>query len=230
VPIDDDLALFDFIDVEKVKAEAASMDDEFFDLRHQRLDILDWLEQEDLPNPLGRLQSAYGTRSGDEKLRFTNVTSDFVGHLDYVFHDSSFRVKQRLWVPTSFEELEDNTGVRNGHILPSNVWPSDHLAIGAMFSLLNPAATESSKLSQNGTKPATASLETSSSDSGKKIDEMQFCLPANGSPTFPMPVPGMPVLPTSQHGQRCACGCVPNVLSLFEMAELRKKARAAGRK
>lgn len=27
------------------------------------------------------------------------------------------------------------------------------------------------------------------------------------------------------HGQRCLCGCVPNVPSLFEMAELRKQAR-----
>lgn len=27
--------------------------------------------------------------------------------------------------------------------------------------------------------------------------------------------------------QRCQCGCVPNILSLFEMAELRAKKRAA---
>jgi hypothetical protein len=31
-----------------------------------------------------------------------------------------------------------------------------------------------------------------------------------------------PVLP---HPSRCACGCIPNILSLFEMAELRKQAR-----
>lgn len=27
--------------------------------------------------------------------------------------------------------------------------------------------------------------------------------------------------------QRCKCGCVPNILSLFEMAEFRAKKRAA---
>ena len=31
-------------------------------------------------------------------------------------------------------------------------------------------------------------------------------------------------LPTV-HAPKCACGCVPNILSLFEMAELRKQAK-----
>lgn len=31
------------------------------------------------------------------------------------------------------------------------------------------------------------------------------------------------------HAPRCACGCVPNILSLFEMAEVRKKAREAAK-
>jgi hypothetical protein len=32
--------------------------------------------------------------------------------------------------------------------------------------------------------------------------------------------------PDVPSGQRCACGCVPNILSLFEMAALRAKRRA----
>jgi len=49
------------------------------------------------------------------------------------------------------------------------------------------------------------------------------------------PVDGdIPVLPFvandhEPHGPRCGCGCVPPILSLFEMAELRRKAREAGR-
>ena len=39
------------------------------------------------------------------------------------------------------------------------------------------------------------------------------------------PPPLVPVQPTQAHPVRCACGCVPAVLSLFEMAELRKKAK-----
>ena len=36
----------------------------------------------------------------------------------------------------------------------------------------------------------------------------------------------LPVAPGSfAHPERCACGCVPNTLSLFEMAALRKKLR-----
>lgn len=33
-----------------------------------------------------------------------------------------------------------------------------------------------------------------------------------------------------QHADKCACGCVPNILSLFEMAELRAKRKAASQK
>lgn len=228
VPIDDDLALFDFIDMEEVKAEVTE-DDELSRLRDQRLDILDWLEQEELKNPLGRLLSAYGSESGEEQLTFTNVTSDFVGHLDYIFHDASFQVEKRLWVPTTFEQLEDNTGVRNGYLLPSNVWPSDHLAIGAVFTLQNSATERETEFSSTDSDAQMAPNGDTKSSNGLAGDA-PFCVPTNGTilPT-PFPVSGMPSLASNvqQHGQRCACGCVPNVLSLFEMAELRKKARAA---
>ena len=39
-----------------------------------------------------------------------------------------------LDVQTTFQRL-NGTGVRNEHLLPSDVWLSDHLAIGAMFCL-----------------------------------------------------------------------------------------------
>ena len=139
VPMAEDMALFDFIDKDQIKNETGP-DDEFRNLQNQRLDVLEWLQQEELQNPLGPLRSAYGAvdRNGQEKLPFTNVTAGFVGHLDYIFHDASFVLKQQLHVPQSFEELQDHTDVRNGHLLPSNVWPSDHLAIGAVFGLIQP--------------------------------------------------------------------------------------------
>lgn len=65
--------------------------------------------------------------------------------------------------------------------LSGDIWPSDHLVVGARLRV-----TAKSKDESNGNHPT----------------------PIN-------------------HPVRCACGCVPNILSLFEMAELRKKAREA---
>jgi hypothetical protein len=48
---------------------------------------------------------------------------------------------------------------------------------------------------------------------------MTYCSALGGNKVPPPPPP--PVV----HGERCPCGCVPAVLSLFEMAELRKQAR-----
>ncbi|CAB9499550.1 expressed unknown protein [Seminavis robusta] len=41
-----------------------------------------------------------------------------------------------------------------------------------------------------------------------------------GEGSAPPPIPAV-----QAHGKRCACGCVPAILSLFEMAELRKQAK-----
>jgi len=43
---------------------------------------------------------------------------------------------------------------------------------------------------------------------------------------FP-PQPELPHDASSQSQGKCRCGCVPNILSLFEMAELRVKYRKA---
>ena len=44
---------------------------------------------------------------------------------------------------------------------------------------------------------------------------------------FPPPQPELPHDASSQSQGKCRCGCVPNILSLFEMAELRVKYRKA---
>lgn len=215
VPISKDMALFDFIDAEQIKNETGP-DDEFRNLQNQRLDVLEWLQQEELRNPFGPLRSAYGgSDSGKEVLPFTNVTAGFVGHLDFIFYDSSFALKERLHVPTSFEELQDNSDVRNGHLLPSNVWPSDHLAIGAVFSLPFAMSPTLNAPEQTSLIPVTSTPE--------KVDiDSMFCFPTNGSP---MSLPAMPTFPINpagsepmDHESRCDCGCVPKVMSLFEMA------------
>ena len=35
---------------------------------------------------------------------------------------------------------------------------------------------------------------------------------------------------SAAHGQRCRCGCVPNIMGTFEMAALRAKRRAQAKK
>mmetsp|Transcript_16599 Transcript_16599/g.34247 ORF Transcript_16599/g.34247 Transcript_16599/m.34247 type:complete len:178 (-) Transcript_16599:1423-1956(-) len=52
-----------------------------------------------------------------------------------------------------------------------------------------------------------------------------FCMPLGGAappPPITNPQANEPQFPSQQHGQRCDCGCVPAVPSLFEMAEQRK--------
>jgi hypothetical protein len=192
VPVADDMGMFDFIDVEKVRSSSGESS-----LLDERLDIVEWLQDEELTNPFGPLTSAYSGVNGEETLRFTNVTHDFVGHLDYIFFQNSLQVCERLYVPTTFEELNDEE-IQNGHLLPSTAWPSDHLAVGCKFVLKSTSAESSPAEDSTTAKSPAAAL---------------FC-----APTIAPPAPIM-------HGQRCGCGCVPAILSLFEMAELRKQAR-----
>lgn len=194
VPVSGDMAMFDFVNVEKIKASSGESS-----LLDERLDVVEWLQDEELTNPFGPMTSAYSGINGEETLRFTNVTHDFVGHLDHIFFrdDASLQVSERLYVPTTFEELNEE-GIQNGHLLPSSAWPSDHLAIGCKF------------------EPRLTNFDTGSEEKSSTINlspEALFC-----APTITPPRPIM-------HGQRCACGCVPAIPSLFEMAELRKQAR-----
>ena len=110
------------------------------DLLQQKLDFVDWLKDDNLTCPF-EFRSAYASdSSGDgvsdsERIPFSNVTFHFVSTLDYIFFEPTrLHLEARLYVPTSFTELNDATGIeRGGHLLPSDVWPSDHLAIGATF-------------------------------------------------------------------------------------------------
>ncbi|CAJ1961909.1 unnamed protein product [Cylindrotheca closterium] len=178
VPLDKDMAMFDFVDVEEVKAQASSNAEDGGDgeglkgcaesnLFLERLDVIEWLQDEGLANPFGPMKSVYSEYMGDQEgkderlkpaneekiqeiplIPFTNVTHDFVGHLDHIFvtqqqaspmsSSSSNRtcileVSQRLYVPTTYSELNPE-GERNGHLLPSTAWPSDHLAVGAKLT------------------------------------------------------------------------------------------------
>ena len=129
-------------------------------------------------------------QSPRESIQFTNVTSEFVGLLDYVFYEpSKFEQVSRLFVPTSLKTMNHNATV-GGHLLPSNAWPSDHIAVGARLAFKVDKANNKSK---------------SKEDTKTKSEHL------------------------TSHPLRCGCGCIPNILSLHEMAELRKKAREAAK-
>ena len=179
------MGAFDFVDVQKEREYYESSNN-----TQEELAVIKWLREEKLSNPF-RLCSAYyagannrGSPVDDdpgEVMQFSNVTSEFVGLLDYVFFDiDEFDQIARLNVPTSFREM-NSFGLAKGHLIPSDIWPSDHLVVGARL-----------RLKQSTTETA-----------------------INSKPVNHLP--------------KCACGCVPNVLSLFEMAELRKKAREAAK-
>ena len=166
------------------------------------------------------------------------------------------KVEDRLFVPISYsilaggEENFDGEKIRNRHLLPSDVWPSDHLAVGGRFSFIDNkevVKTETGASAQKGSmKESSSRLENDKPS--KEASEVSFCAPIQTDATPPAvtatraeevplfcaplgtgaPPPPPPVVQPSEpsnHGQRCDCGCVPNVLSLFEMAELRKRHR-----
>ena len=177
------MGAFDFVDVRK--EQGSNLESE--------LTVIRWLRDNKLRNPF-QLQSVYKVvddnnvkvkqQSPKESIQFTNVTSEFVGLLDYVFFEpAKFEKVSNLFVPTSLKAMNHNR-ITGGHLLPSNEWPSDHIAVGARLAF--------------------------------KVDKTKNT--GNRDPT-----------PKSQnltsHPLRCGCGCVPNILSLHEMAALRKKAR-----
>jgi hypothetical protein len=128
-------------------------------------------------------------------LPFTNVTSDFVGALDYIlFEPNTLQQVGRLEIPTDFRTLNTKE-VTNGHLLPSDEWPSDHLCIGSQFLL------------------KTFHVEYKSNPGS---------IANSGIPSAYVPE-GM--LNHMSPNLGCNCGCVPKILSLFQMAELRKQAK-----
>lgn len=160
-------------------------------------EVVNWLKDKHLSSPFS-FKSAYASETNGkvdgELLPFTNVTSDFVGALDYIlFEESALRQTGRLVIPTDFRTLNAK-GITNGHILPSAQWPSDHLCIGAQFA-----------------------LEASATDK-QTSENSEAISPSTGIPSAYVPDHLSPTL-------GCACGCVPKILSMFQMAELRKQAR-----
>jgi hypothetical protein len=187
------LGAFEFVDVSKEREARDRLTSEIHELA-----VIVWLNEKKLSSPF-KLKSAMAL--GDtarESLPFTNVTKEFVGTLDYIFFsEQQFVQLRKLTLPTSFKEMNP-AGIRHGHLIPSDVWPSDHIAVGARLRL------------KRKDTPAVDRPHTTPHD-GASTDAVDDKDTTNNSP--------------KTHGRTCACGCVPQILSLFEMAELRKKAR-----
>ena len=103
-------------------------------------EVMSWLKDPKLHHEL-ELQSTYNINNNND-LPFTNVTYDFIGTLDYIFFEKNqFNLIGRFHVPTTLKELNNNQYRPGGHLLPSDIWPSDHLAIGAYIQLKNRQTT-----------------------------------------------------------------------------------------
>ncbi|KAL7530412.1 hypothetical protein ACHAXR_003484, partial [Thalassiosira sp. AJA248-18] len=189
------MGAFDFVDVAKER-EKDSIGSE----TNAELSVIEWLREEKLSNPF-KLRSAYA-ELGDT-LPFTNVTKEFVGCLDYLYFEPlQFDQIGKLDVPKSFKDM-NASGAYQGHLIPSDIWPSDHIAVGARLRL------KQNKMIDGNTKNGMTGVATSN---GKSI--------GFNDKSATKAVTELPA-----HSTKCACGCVPQILSLFEMAELRKKAR-----
>ena len=187
VPVDGDLDFFEYDGSEEDRVIGTEMQ------TNMQKDggvneVINWLKNPNLSNPFV-LRSAYGDHNlnyAGELIPFSNVTSGFVGLLDYIlYEEKSLRQIGRLHIPKSFNDL-NREGLHNGHLLPSNCWPSDHLCLGATFEL---------KQDRSAVYPNITAIPSA-------------FIPEHLSP---------------QVG--CNCGCVPKVLSLFQMAELRKQSK-----
>ena len=129
VPYEEPLGFFDYVNVEKERMAGGLHEFPTFD-------ALEWLNNSKLSHPL-QLHSSYADEVDEdvEDLPFTNVTSSFVGCLDYIFYEPQhMQLVERLDVPRSFAQINTSL-IPEGHLIPSDVWPSDHLAIGSGFCL-----------------------------------------------------------------------------------------------
>jgi uncharacterized protein with PIN domain len=212
VPVQGDVPhLFTFVDMKGEREKGWDYTEKGSELMKQQLDVVDWLKDEHLSCPFD-LESAYAFKDDKgsvvgESLPFTNVTHSFIDTLDYIFFDKKrLTVTDILDIPTSFPQL-NNKSIKNGHLLPSDVWPSDHMAIGARLTF------SAEPIGDDVPVPKPVEDE-------KEELPLQFCMPTGNAPPVPQPAPV-----SIEHKPRCACGCVPNVLSTFEMAALRKQYR-----
>jgi uncharacterized protein with PIN domain len=210
VPIQGPMSMMDGVDLEEERRRGWDYTQPGSELLNQKLAVVDWLRSDTLECPF-RLESAYARKSDDgtvlgEMLPFTNVTHDFVNTLDYVFQ-SGLEVSERLQIPTNLSVMNERS-LDNGHLIPSDIWPSDHLPVGARLSLLDVRDNH----------------QLASDPQAEDMAEFSCSLLGSGPP--PPLRPPVPVA-SAVHNARCNCGCVPNIPSLFEMAELRRKARLA---
>eukprot|EP00593_Proboscia_inermis_P000473 CAMPEP_0171299262 /NCGR_PEP_ID=MMETSP0816-20121228/8075_1 /TAXON_ID=420281 /ORGANISM="Proboscia inermis, Strain CCAP1064/1" /LENGTH=363 /DNA_ID=CAMNT_0011774925 /DNA_START=164 /DNA_END=1255 /DNA_ORIENTATION=+ len=257
VPIEGDLHMFDFVDVEAERKVSVDCGD--VSTGAAPSDALKWIQRRELRHPFS-LESAYSALKpisliqpetvvavdeqtsliNEELLPFTNVTNDFVGTLDYIFYEPHhWQLKSRLHVPTSFREM-NITGVNKGHLIPSASWPSDHLAIGAQIQTISPSPiaqhlqqqqpirTTSTINAEKHTVKKQDSLTTQGAPKPLSNSQNATDQTNTTTPQFPANPTKVVFSPETQQHSRvdCACGCVPkNMLSLFEMAELRKQFR-----
>ncbi len=272
VPYTGSLGIFDNVSAEQVDSDGGYVTETNLE---SRLMAIEWLKCEKTECPF-RLESAYAKRDSNtnsigELLPFTNVTDDFVDTLDYIFFDAKkMELTHRLYVPQSLNDL-NSSSIARGHLLPSSLWPSDHLAVGSRFVLNNcfsasvehsealipkiSNATQQRGKDENSLFDITTlefcqpihsiaddriSLVASQNGDAQasRAPLLEFCQPTALTSEEPTTSPGVvqptqphnngaPVLPTENvtHDNRCACGCVPKIPSLFEMAELRRQAK-----
>jgi uncharacterized protein with PIN domain len=270
VPYAGSLGIFDQLSAEKLLTEGWDVPESNLE---PRLKVIEWLKCENTECPF-RLESAYAKRDSNasllgELLPFTNVTDDFVDTLDYIFFDArKMELTHRLYVPQSLNNL-NSSSIARGHLLPSSLWPSDHLAVGSRFVLNESSSTQIEHTDAPIPRIAKASLQRGKDEnSSADITTLEFCQPIYsstedqlslaGSQSGDAPASRVPVLefcqpvaltgeePTTPsdvvqpiqphnngvllpenvtHDSRCACGCVPKIPSLFEMAELRRQAK-----
>eukprot|EP00978_Attheya_sp_CCMP212_P000658 scaffold1312_cov54-Attheya_sp.AAC.2 len=252
------LGFFSFVDLEKQRAIGdAKRKEQNTTNTDTTPAFIQWLKDDRLSHPF-RLKSVYSDGihnnnnnhadedenddnppiRGGERLPFTNVTHDFVDTLDYILYgQDELELLDTLYVPTTFSELNPKR-IPNGHLLPSDIWPSDHLAIGARLAfrtIIEPSnPKDQSTVATNAAESPEPepkdllnvyalkedSIESSVKDNG--LASTFFCGEINdAAPPPPPPI----ISATGPHEKRCDCGCVPQILSLFQMAELRKQLR-----
>ena len=238
VPLRDETSLgyFDYVDVQAQREKGWDFDRKGSELLLQDWDVVHWLKDDNVKSPFGTLRSAYAHKGQDgqngvgESLPFTNVTIDFVDVLDYVWYDpSKLCVEDLLWIPSSFTVLNE-LGLKNGHILPSDVFPSDHLPVGAKLSRIRnkdpKEETTAAAAALASTEPpiqSTTSSTTATTTTTKANTTTGTSAARNAPPATD--IMSMMTFAQQPHEPRCDCGCVPAIPSLFEMAAMRKQAR-----
>jgi uncharacterized protein with PIN domain len=216
--------MFKMVDIDSERKQGWDFSIPGSELLKQKLDAVEWLGDENLQCAI-RLQSAYakldeeGNDAG-ECIPFTNVTHDFVDVLDYIFFErSKLQVVGLLEVPPDFDRLNESD-IHNGHLLPSSTWPSDHLAVGAKLTIHSRGTIHAREAGY--VAPLSHSV-VSTRNEATAISEPGLYSSGAPSREATLHPGGNSVVALSNHPPRCSCGCVPNIKSLFEMAEIRSK-------